>query len=63
MNDLKTDPALLRAIHAAIQRKPTADEVNRQRVSFIMSAVNERGDVTEQQIKAVLADQDGGVTR
>ena len=59
MVDLKTNPALLEALHRAAQRKPTADEIQRQRVSFIMSAVNSKGDVTASRIQEVLAEQEG----
>ena len=61
MIDLRTSPSLLRGLQMAAQRKPTAEEVQKQRLSFIMSAVNESGEVTESRIKEVLAEQEGGV--
>jgi len=56
---LKTSSELLDLLAAAARRKPTSDEIERQRVSFIMSTVKENSDVTVSRIKEVLADQDG----
>jgi len=61
--DLKTKPSLLHALSEAAQRKPTADEIQRQRVSFILGAVKEGGGVTESRVREVLAEQEGGVRR
>lgn len=59
MNDIKTDGALLRALEAAAQRKQTAEEVQSQRVSYIMGMVRQNENVTKSRILAVLADQNG----
>ena len=58
MAELRTSPALLRALAKAMEREPTADEIQRQRVSFIMGAVKSE-DVTKSRIQEVLAKQDG----
>lgn len=63
MIEMKTKPSLLRVLQEAAQRKPTADEIQRQRVSFIMSAVKESGGVTESRIREVLAEQEGDARR
>lgn len=60
INDIKTDAHLIQAIEAAAQRRPTTDEVQRQRVSFIMGSVSQSDHLTKSRIQAVLADQNGG---
>jgi hypothetical protein len=59
MVDLTTDATLLRALEAAAMKKPSSEEIERQRVSFIRSAVKNRDCATEVKIKQVLAEQDG----
>lgn len=63
MINLKTKPKLLRELQSAVRRGSTAEDVQRQRISFIMSAVNKKGNVTESRIKEVLAAQEGVVRR
>lgn len=59
MNELTTNVTLLRTLRAAAMKKPSAEEIERQRVSFIKSAVKNCDCVTEVKIKQVLAEQDG----
>jgi hypothetical protein len=59
MNELMTDPNLIRRLEAAARQKPSADDIQRQRLSFIISTVKETSNVTVSRIKEVLADQDG----
>ena len=63
MTNLKTDESLLEALRSAAQRRPSADEVQRQRVSFILSAVNQGEGVTKSRIQEVLSEQDGSGNR
>ena len=58
--EMKTRPSLLHALSEAVQRKPTTDEIQRQRVSFVVSAVKESGGVTKARVKEILAEQEGG---
>ena len=59
MADLKTNEGLLRALKEASSRKPTADELHRQRVSFIMSIVKDTSGITRARVEHVLAEQEG----
>ena len=56
---LHTDVALLRALEAASQQKPTEDELRQQRVSFIMGTLKEASGVTRSMVQNVLAEQEG----
>ena len=60
MVDIHTKPSLLRALESAARRKPTVDEVKKQRVSFVMSAVKENRELTKARIEEILAEQEGG---
>jgi hypothetical protein len=59
INDIKTDKSLLLALEAAARRRSSAEEVQNQRISFIMGAVRQSEHVTKSRIRAVLADQNG----
>lgn len=59
MDALTTKASLLSALTEAARTKPSADELQKQRISFIMSAVKENDDMTESRIKEVLAEQEG----
>jgi hypothetical protein len=59
MADLKTNEGLLRALKEASSRKPTAEELHRQRVSFIMGIVKDTSGITRAQVERVLAEQEG----
>lgn len=57
--ELETDTVLLRALHQAKDRKMTAQEVEEQRVSFIVSSVSEKSHVTREQIRELLNEREG----
>ena len=59
MTDLKTPEQLLSALRAASSRKPTPEELLKQRISFIMSALSEHSSVTRAQVTEILAHQEG----
>ena len=59
LNNLKTKPSLLDALRAAAQEKIPADELRKQRVSFIMGSLNDASMVTRAKITEVLAKQEG----
>ena len=56
---LKTNESLLQAIRRASQHVPTAEELHRQRVSFIISAIKKDSGVTRARVEEVLAQQEG----
>lgn len=59
MSELKTSEQLLKAISDAARRGPTASELRNQRVSFIMGSLDKKSGVTREQVRKVLAAQDG----
>lgn len=61
MTDLRTDKELLDAISAAARHKPTADELFRQRVSYIYGSLRNSSTVTREKITDVLAAHEGRV--
>jgi len=63
MTELKTQESLLSALRRASSHTPTAEEMKRQRVSFIMGALKAGSDVTRDRIEEVLAEQEGETRR
>jgi len=59
MTDLKTNPALLKALKEASTVAPSAEEISKQRVSFIMGVLKGTSDVSRDRVKEVLAEQEG----
>jgi hypothetical protein len=58
-DNIKTDPALLEALERAAKTALTADEIEQQRVSFIMGSLSADSSVTREQVKEYLAQQKG----
>lgn len=61
MTDLKTDPALVRRLEEAARQHLTADEIRRQKVSFIMSTLDDDSTITRAQVVACLDAMEGAV--
>jgi hypothetical protein len=59
MNQLKTDPKLLDALKRAARQTLTADEIEKQRVSFVMGSLSEKNTVTRSQVTKILAVHEG----
>lgn len=59
MTDIQTRPELLQALRDAASSPLTADEVYRQRVSFIMGMLKDDSTVTRAKVTQVLAEQEG----
>lgn len=59
MTDLKTNESLLHALKRAASHTPTAEELHRQRVSFILGSLREESTVTRERVQEVLAEQEG----
>jgi hypothetical protein len=59
MVELKTRESLLSALKRAATRPLTAEEVEKQRVSFIVGSLKESSGVTRARIREVLAQQEG----
>jgi hypothetical protein len=62
MTDLKTSESLLSALRRAATT-PSAEEIEQQRVSFIMGSLSERSSVTRARVQEVLAQQEGKKAR
>ncbi|MHB1118261.1 MAG: hypothetical protein ACYCZ7_01910 [Minisyncoccota bacterium] len=58
VQEIKTDPDLLKKLAEAASQPMSRDEINAQKVSFIFSMVGHRG-VSRSQIQEVLAKQQG----
>lgn len=56
-NDIKSDGALLRRLHAA--QEVTKEQLRRQRVSFIYGALPQDSTITRQQIERALDRAEG----
>lgn len=59
MSDVKTRASLLEALRQAAERPMTADEIARQRVSFVMGALGDKSNLTRARVQEILAQQDG----
>jgi len=59
MTQLKTNESLLSALRKASSRVITAEELHKQRVSFIMGSTNAKSGVTRAKIQQVLDKQEG----
>jgi hypothetical protein len=58
MTSLKTKESTLRALAQASRRELTAEELQEQRVSYIMGSLKSR-DVTREKVEQILAKQEG----
>jgi hypothetical protein len=59
MTELKTKQSLLSALEKAASRPLTAEEVEKQRVSFIMGILRRDSTVTRSQVEEALAQLEG----
>jgi hypothetical protein len=59
MTELKTNEALLKALRNSATRVPTAEELEKQRVSFVMGSLGRKSTATRSQVQEMLAKQEG----
>lgn len=59
MAEIKTDEALLKALGRAARQQPTAAEIEKQRVSFIMGSLSEKNTVSRAKVTQILAAREG----
>jgi hypothetical protein len=59
VTQLKTKDSLLQALREASKRVLTAEELHKQRVSFIWGSLKDSSEVTRARIEQVLAQQEG----
>jgi hypothetical protein len=59
MTELKTKQELLDALRKSATRVPTAEELEKQRVSFVMGSLGRKSTATRSQVQEMLAKQEG----
>ncbi len=59
MGEAKTSERLLKALRRASKHTLTAEEIERQRVSFIMGSLEPDSNVTRDRVEKILAKQEG----
>lgn len=59
MTELKTKEATLQALQRASGKLPTPEQINKQRVSFIMGSLNKDSNVTRAKVQELLAQHEG----
>ncbi len=57
--NLRTKPELLDALQRSLGRKPTAKDIQEQRVSFVYGSLSSKSNVTRDQVRKLLVEQDG----
>ncbi len=59
---LSGDPKILEALKQAAQLRPSAQEIQEQRVSFVYSAMSEKSGVTRDHVRQLVTAHDAGAT-
>jgi hypothetical protein len=59
MTDLHTNEALLLKLKASASKTLTADDILKQRISYVMGTLKADGPATRERVRAVLSFQDG----
>ena len=56
---LKTKESTLQALQSAARRTLTPEEIQKQRVSFVMGSLDSESPVTREKVERLLAEQQG----
>jgi hypothetical protein len=59
MTELKTNEATLKALKRAARRPLTPDEIQKQRISFVMGSLDAKSSITREKVEKLLAEQRG----
>lgn len=59
MTELRTSEALLRALEKFSPRYPQPSQLETQRLSFVMGALDDENEMTREEVQSVLEKQDG----
>lgn len=62
MTGLRTSASLLKKLHDSASRELTAEELRKQRVSYVMGILKDSSSVTREQVKIMLDHQEGNKT-
>lgn len=57
--ELKTNEKLLNALHVALTKKTTSQDIMEQRVSYVFGSISKESNVTRERIRKLLAEHDG----
>ena len=60
MTDLRTNEALLKALEQSSSRVLSHSQIEQQRLSFVMGALDDDNNMTREQVEQVLELQDSG---
>jgi hypothetical protein len=59
MTELKTKESTLKALEKAAQRQLTPDEIQQQRISFVIGSLDAESSITREKVEKLLAEQQG----
>lgn len=59
MPEIKTNRALMDALHRAARKQLTAEEIRKQRISFILGSLSDDSTITKEQVENVLKKLEG----
>ena len=59
MTELKTNKSTLKALKEAARRQLTPDEIQQQRISFVMGSLDAESSITREKVEKLLAEQRG----
>lgn len=59
MTGLRTNEALLKALQESSSRKPSFEQLEKQRLSFVMGALDDDNEMTREEVQDVLERQEG----
>jgi hypothetical protein len=57
--ELKTDAALLEALKRALAHNPSAEEIEQQRLSFVMGSLKTTNQITRAEVQRILNQHEG----
>lgn len=57
--ELKTNEALLHALHTALAKKTTPQDILEQRVSYVYGSISKNSNVTRDRVRKLLVEHDG----
>jgi hypothetical protein len=59
MTELKTKESTLRALEKGAGRRLTAEEIQKQRISFIVGSLDAKSPITREKVERLLAERRG----
>ncbi len=59
MPDIRTDETLLKELEAKSSKTPSFDQLDKQRLSFVMGVLPEENEMTREEVQSALEQQEG----